>query len=265
MNDSATFEYSGAYSARQDPVRWEGRAVSDREQFERYLRDAVRPRLADEESSFSAEMRGLATTGMETRHVERLLRAVPEPRAWEVGEAFAECALRDDPARGVHWPWNTVRDRRTPRASLPGADLVGFCRDGADVLLLVGEVKTSSDVRTPPAVMRGGSGMEWQLRQIPARLDLQRALLQWLHARCQSRLHRTLFEEAAQRYVASEGTALALVGVLVRDTAPNELDWKTVGGALAGCFDDPTRVDLIAWYLPVPLADWPALVREDTP
>ena len=97
------------------------------------------------------------------------------------------------------------------------------------------------------------------------RLDLQRALLEWLHAQCRSRLHRTLFREAARRYVASEGTALALVGVLVRDTAPNELDWKTVGGALAGCFDDPTRVDLIAWYLPVPLADWPALVREDTP
>lgn len=46
---------------------------------------------------------------------------------------------------------------------------------------------------------------------------------------------------------------------------PSELDWKPLGGALAGCFDNPTHVDLIAWYLPVPLADWPALVREDAP
>ena len=31
MSDRTTFEHSVAYSARQGPVRWEGRAVSDRE------------------------------------------------------------------------------------------------------------------------------------------------------------------------------------------------------------------------------------------
>ena len=52
----------------------------------------------------------------------------PEAEDWEVGEALAECALQHDSGREVHWPWNTVRDRRTPRASLPGTDLVGFWR-----------------------------------------------------------------------------------------------------------------------------------------
>ena len=198
-------DFSAAYSGRAGAVRWEGRSVDHREQFERYLRDVVRPRLADEESTFDGELRGLATTGVETRFVEQVLQAIPEPKTWEIGEAFAECVLRDDQDREVHWPWNTVRDRRTPRASLPGADLVGFCRDGANVFLLIGEVKTSSDARRPPSVMTGGGGMAWQLTRMAARIDVQLELLQWLHARCNSAFHRELFRKAAKRYVASGG------------------------------------------------------------
>ena len=177
MTNGASVGSAVAYSGAASPVRWEGRVVDDQERFGRYMRDVVRPRIADEASSFDSELRGLATTGMETRFVEHLLRAVPVPQGWEIGEAFAECALRDDSDHEVHWPWNTVRDRRTPRASLPGADLVGFCCDGQDVFLLFGEVKTSSDARTPPGVMSGSGGMAWQLEQSATRLDVQHALL----------------------------------------------------------------------------------------
>lgn len=265
MTGGASLDFSVAYSGTASSVRWEGRTVKDRKQFERYTRDVVRPRLADEQLSFDVYLRGLATTGVETRYVERLLHAVPEPKTWEVGEAFAECVLRDNSDGEVHWPWNTVRDRRTPRASLPGTDLVGFYRAGTEVLLLVGEVKTSSDLRTPPSVMIGGSGMAWQLEQTLARLDIQRALLQWLYARCQSPLHFNLFHDAVERYMASEGAALLLVGVLIRDTTPSELDLKAQGGALADRFDEPTRVHFVAWYLPVPLDTWPALAGEVAP
>lgn len=41
-------------------------------------------------------------------------------------QKLQECALREDSVHGMHWPWNTVRDRRTPRVGLPGADLVVF-------------------------------------------------------------------------------------------------------------------------------------------
>ena len=254
------------YSGAAHPARWEGRVVDHRERFERYVRDVVRPRIADEVSSFDSELRGLATTGLETRFVERLLRAVPVPQGWEIGEAFAECALRDDSDREVHWPWNTVRDRRTPRASLPGADLVGFYCDGQDVFLLFGEVKTSSDANTPPGVMSGGSGMAWQLEQNATRLDIQHALLQWLYARCRSEPHHLeLYRRAVERYLESEGKALLLVGVLIRDTPPSEHDLKARGETLSSRIADPTRVDLIAWYLPVPISDWPALMQADTP
>ena len=255
-----------AYSGTANPVRWEGRVVDDRERFGRYMREVVRLSITDEASSFDAELQGLATTGLETRFVERLLRAVPDPEGWEIGEAFAECALRDDSDRQVHWPWNTVRDRRTPRASLPGADLVGFYRDGPDVFLLFGEVKTSSDAHTPPGVMSGSRGMAWQLERSATRLDVQHALLQWLYARCRSESHYLeLYRKAVERYLESEGKALLLVGVLIRDTAPSERDLKVQGMALSNRIDDPTRIDLIAWYLPVPIPDWPALIQAGAP
>lgn len=266
MTSVASLDSTVAYSGTANPVRWEGRVVDDRARFGRYMREAVRPRISDEASSFDAELQGLATTGLETRFVERLLRAVPDPEGWEIGEAFAECALRDDSERQVHWPWNMVRDRRTPRASLPGADLVGFHCDGQDVFLLFGEVKTSSDTRTPPGVMSGGSGMAWQLEQSAGRLDIQHALLQWLYARCQSESHYLeLYRKAVERYLRSEGKALLLVGVLIRDTPPDERDLKARGEALSHRIADPTRVDLVAWYLPVPISNWPALLQEGAP
>ena len=247
-------------------MQWEGRVIDDQERFGRYMRGVVRPRITDKASSFGTELQGLATTGLEIRFVERLLQAVPDPEGWEIGEAFAECALRDDSDRQVHWPWNTVRDRRTPRANLPGADLVGFYCDGSDVFLLFGEVKTSSDAHTPPGVMSGSGGMAWQLERSAIRLDVQYALLQWLYARCRSESHhRELYRKAVERYLKSEGKELLLVGVLIRDTTPSERDLKARGEALSNRINDPTRVDLIAWYLPVPIPDWPALMQVGAP
>ena len=262
MTSTATLASSLQYSGGESSTFWEGRVVTDQNRFREYIRQVVGPRVADAGSSFASDLRGLATTGMATEFVERLLKAVPESEGWEVGEALAECALQGDSGREVHWPWNSVCDRRTPRASLPGADLVGFYREDDTVLLLFGEVKTSSDAGTPPGVMNGGSGMAWQFEQSATRLDIQHALLRWLHARCQSPPCRDLYERAVGRYLKSRGKELLLVGVLIRDTAPSELDLKARGKTLSTKLGAPTRIELIAWYLPVPIADWPKLLQE---
>lgn len=182
------------------------------------MREEVRARITDEDYSFEQDLRGLATTEMSGEFVRRFLTAVPEPQSWDIGEALAECLLEQDTDRNVDWPWNTVRDKRTPRASLPGADLVGFCSQGDTVLLLFGEVKTSSDAGSPPNVMHGGGGMTWQLERSANQLDIQRSLLQWLSARCRTDKYRDLYEKAVSRYLASHGKEILIVGVLIRDT-----------------------------------------------
>lgn len=265
MKTTATLGSLVRYSGKLGSASWEGRVVSDSDRFERFIRDVVRRRLVDTGSNFEAVLRGLATTGMATEFIDHLLKAAPEPESWEIGEALAECALKDDSGRVVHWPWNSVCDRRTPRASLPGADLVGFYCEGENTFLLFGEVKTSSDARTPPGVMNGGSGMAWQLQESATRFDIQHTLLRWLHARCRTQPYRNLYEQAVGFYLETRGKGLLLVGVLIRDTKPNELDLKARGEALSKILSARMRIELIAWYLPVPIADWPKILREEAP
>ena len=258
---SASVCYTGNYGS----ASWRGKAVGDCRHFAMFLRDVVGQRVADEESGFAADLRGLATTDMATEQVEHLLRSVPDPKGWEIGEALAECVLREDSGHGMYWPWNTVRDRRTPRASLPGADLVGFCRLDGAIWLTFGEVKTSSEAKAPPNVMAGGSGMGWQLEKSAKHLDIQRTLLQWLHTRCSHERDRSMYEAAVKHFLESQGKKLLIVGVLIRDTQPNEADLQGRGKALASTLPAPTRVELFAWYLPVPIAQWPALLRGGKP
>lgn len=189
------------YSGSRDAARWSGLAVVSEGRFRSYMAERVKVRAGDgiAQEQFAAELRGMATTGMTTEFVANFLRTVPEEEPWAIGEALAECVLADDETREICWPWNHLRDRRTPRASLPGADLVGFCKEGGDAFLVFGEVKTSSDARTPPGVMTGRGGMTWQLKEEATRLDIQHSLLKWLRARCESEEHRALYKAAVHR------------------------------------------------------------------
>ena len=111
--------------------------------------------------------------------------------------------------------------------------------------------------------MSGGSGMAWQLEENAKRLDIQFSLLKWLHTRCKTEPYRALYKEAVSRYLASQGKELLIVGVLIRDTQPSEADLHARGTTLSSIIESPTRVQLIAWYLPVPIAEWPKLLREE--
>ena len=257
-----------AYAGSQGSAKWRGAAVEDHDGFRSYVANRVRKRVDDDDDDddpFAEELRGMATTGVATEFVEQLLRAVPEEKSWAIGEALAECVLADDNSREVCWPWNSVRDRRTPRASLPGADLVGFCKEDEAVVLLFGEVKTSSDRQTPPGVMNGSGGMAWQLAEEATRLDIQHALLKWLRARCAAPDHIELYQAAVRRYVQSIRKDILLIGVLLRDTTANELDVIARAKMLASKLPAPTKIELVAWYLPAPIKDWPALLHGGNP
>jgi hypothetical protein len=109
--------------------------------------------------------------------------------------------------------------------------------------------------------MVGGGGMIWQLCENASRLDIQHALLKWLRCRCATPELRSLYREALSKFVSSTGSELLLIGVLVRDTAPNELDLKNRAKALAATIRPPAKAELHALYVPAALETWPGIVQ----
>lgn len=224
----------------------------------------LRDRVLDlpELAGFEAEMAALDTTGMATGAIRRALAADPAPAPWEVGEGLAEQLL------GRHldavWPWNVRRDRRTPRASLPGADLVGFATaDDGNAILLFGEVKTSGEAASPPGVMNGRDGMVSQLVRLATDQRLQMELVMWLRPRCRGE-HREAFEQAARRYFRpTSGPAFLLAGCLMRATPVNEADLRGPGRRLARTIAPPGVARLFAWYVPKAASDWSDLLQDE--
>jgi len=166
--------YRIEYSSTEGSVTLAGHCIDDADAFRLYLSGPVRERLRDTSPTevFESDLRVLATTDMASDALSQWLAATVDPSPWEVGEALAECLLAD--VSGILWPWNSERDKRTPRASLPGADLVGFVRTAGTVYLVLGEVKTSSDRDAPPNVLSGRSGMIHQLDQLAQDLRVNR-------------------------------------------------------------------------------------------
>jgi len=250
-----------SYEQEDRQVSWRGVSMEDGDGFSTFMANDVASRLHDKEGTaeFESHLRGLAPTGFARDSLNAILAAqIPEERDWAVGEAMAEAYLSRE--HEITWPWNMERDKRNPKASLPGADLVGFKIDGNDVHLALGEVKTSADRQTPPSVMSGRSGMTHQIDHLANNLSLIYQLLKWLQPRCKGTDHETSFNAAIGLFLASGNKAVALFGVLIRDTQPNELDLKARGQTLAGTLPNSTTCQLIAIYLSCAIADLPARV-----
>jgi hypothetical protein len=249
------------YETRDRQVAWRGISLNECEEFDTFMAGDVSSRLQDEEGTndFKTTLRSLATTGFAQNSLNEILAAESiEERDWAVGEAIAEAYLTR--RHNVNWPWNMERDERTPKASLPGADLVGFEIDGYDIRLALGEVKTSGEAAAPPGVMNGRGGMKHQIDDLATDLRLVAQLLKWLLPRCKGSEHQSYFNVAVSRFLNSGNKAVALFGVLIRDTKPNQLDLEARGHALAGTVSTPATCQLVALYLPLTIADLPKRV-----
>jgi hypothetical protein len=242
-------------------LHWRGHRLTEQAEFDQFLQGPVKSRVsdADFDQELADDLQALASTQMASEALLKVLSASPAPLDWEIG--VAECLLAEE--FNITWPWNENRDRKTPRASLPGADLVGLLEENANVTLLFGEVKTSSDQNQPPGVMAGRSGLAHQIDALANSLEIQASLLKWLYARCKDTRHWPQFEAACARYLQSGGKEVMLVGVLLRDTLPHEDDLRTRGQALAA-LPQPPRARLDAWYAPRPIADWVSIVMGGT-
>jgi len=207
------------------------------------------------ESDVAEKLRDLALTGASAEWLTEFLEdaVAHEVLPWQVGEAIAETILEKD--HEVIFPWNTRRDERNPRSSLPGADLVGISVRPDGCQFVFGEVKSSSDVKTPPSVVTGKSGMTQQLERLINNDRLRLALIKWLFARVRGETDSP-FDEALAAFVLTRGESVRVIGVLVRDTAPSEGDVSPRGRALGGRVSAPGSVELHAMYMPRPMAEW---------
>ncbi len=254
------------YEGQDRQVSWQGVGMKDGDAFSSFMSNEVSARLYDEdgEAEFEMYLQDLADTGFARDSLEEILAAeISEEPSWAVGEAVAEAHLSRE--YRIIWPWNTKRDKRHPNASLQGADLVGFIVEDGATRLLLGEVKSSTDIRTPPSVMSGRSGLIPQLDNLANNLSLVRQLLRWLLPRCKGTVYETSFKAAVRLFLGSENKALALFGVLIRDTQPNELDLRTRGRTMAEKLQYPTTCRLIAIYLPCAISALPARILGGEP
>lgn len=252
-----------AYQSSHGCVSWTGHLAQDGGGFAAFLSGAVASRLNDSiaNEEMRRHLRGLNLTGMGKNALEEVLEAeVPEDRDWAAGEALAEAVLEE--RHGVSLPWNTERDKRNPFASLPGADVVGFQRDGDSHRLAFGEVKCSSEARWPPQVMSGRSGgLGHQIDEIADNLGTIFQLLKWLRPRVKGTDYEPAFDHACARYFNSQRRDVALFGVLVRDQEAREDDLVTRGRILGDKLQSPTSCCLVAIYLPWPIGQLPAAIR----
>lgn len=259
-------EITTAYEGIVSQVNWCGICITDGPGFDSFISTEVSTRLHDVEgaNAFEKHLRGLISTGFGLESLNRILAAdVPEERDWAIGESIAEAFLTR--RYNVFWPWNHERDKRNSKASLPGADLIGFEIIDDRVRLVLGEVKTSRDAHNPPGVMKGRSGMTHQIDNLANNLGLINKLLKWLLPRCKGTTYEVSFNAAITLYLESGNKAVALIGVLIRDTKPNQLDLQTRVEILAGSLQAPTSCRLIAIHLPCAIVDLPDRVRGGRP
>lgn len=254
--------HTSVYSNSHNATSWNGVRLADGGKFDAFMASEVASRLHDDsgKNELKSHLNSLASTGFAQDSLRAILEAEhPEERDWAVGEALAEAWLSRE--YGVVWPWNMERDKRTPQASLPGADLVGFVTKGSETRLVLGEVKSSTDSRTPPNVVTGRSGITRQLENLATDMGLLYTLIRWLQSRCRGNDAEPHFNAAISLLLQSGNKAVALYGVLVRDTQPDERDLRNRGQHLGEIVKAPTWCHLLAIYIPCSIASLPARVQ----
>ncbi|MFQ3675295.1 MAG: hypothetical protein SNJ64_01975 [Endomicrobiia bacterium] len=182
---------------------------------------------------------------------------------FRIGEAFAEVVLKKH--FRCRFYWNELRDARNPKGNKTGADLVGFVEIDNAVLFLFGEVKTSSEKKSPPQVMTNAEGIENQLKDLYNNSEKRRILISYIQNKI-SLLGNMNFQNdfnlAVKNYYQQHGGTYVLYGVLVRDTDPEKNDLAESYNKLKTEILEPTGLKLLAIYLPIPKEKWLTIINE---
>lgn len=191
-------------------------------------------------------LRSLGQTDFELDAIDSVVAGEPKP-PWRVGEAIGEAYLVD--WRNCTFPWPMSRDARMPKASLPGADLVGFIVETGVDYLVFGEVKTSSATKPTLGVMRNTTGLPQQLKDLRDDDARRRHLIRYLLFRCAEGPLKERFATAVSRYLANPSD-FRLYGVLVRDVSPDERDLRGAVSWLGSQCPAVGQIEVLGLYLP---------------
>jgi len=198
-------------------------------------------------ADISALLSGVAETDFEKSQVEQILTNTKAPEDWRVGEALAESYLVHQ--RDCFFPWPDGRDERKRGSSLPGADLVGFQKEGGEHFFAFGEVKTSAERSYPPGAIYGRTGLKRQLEDLKDSTKIKDDLLKYLGYRAGTSAWESKYQEAAKKYIRSK-TNVRVFGFLVRDVKPHQDDLRVRVNKLAKDAHADMKIELLAVYLP---------------
>lgn len=189
----------------------------------------------------------VAETDFEKTEIERILSDEHTPEDWRVGEALAESYLVHQ--KNCHFPWPDGRDERKTGSSLPGADLVGFQKNGTEDFFAFGEVKTSAENKYPPGAMHGRTGLKQQLEDLKDDIKIKDDLVKYLGYRATNAPWQSRYQNAAKKYLQNKHN-VRVFGFLVRDVDPHEDDLRVRVEKLSQNTHSGMVIELLAVYLP---------------
>lgn len=234
-----------------------------KDEFPAFLKQTIAPIYKDEE--YNAQMKEVAIdmTGFDSVNLQAVFDTMPKVSNFRIGELVAEKIVES--RYNAKFTYNSDRDLKNPNSNNTGADLVGFIEmeDGA-VNFLFGEVKTSEEQTAPPGVMYGKTGMINQLIELGTNSDKLKSLVKWIFIKCNSDKDlavKKYIREAMQHYV-KDRDSVQLIGVLVRDTNPDEMDLKNRYSDLKRKINGQNNVQLLAVYSNYKMKDeaWEKLI-----
>lgn len=218
------FSTTQLYRADDGHITCSAYAANEPDVCEQWFKGDVASRVYDKPliEEFEDDMAALTADGFDIS-VLKSIQETPHSAVsfGDIGESVADLFLME--RHKAHLPSNRRRDLRTPKASLQGADIAGYEeQDDGSYCFLFGEVKASGELKFPPSVMtHKDTGMVAQLSRIQTKTEHQRTLIYYLKSRAKDPVFSKIYKSALASLTAGK---YKLVGVLVRDTTPNQSD-----------------------------------------
>lgn len=245
------------YSDEKDNVQIVGFIAATEEECRNYFASRVLSKLVESDGTEELKQHivELGSTGFGLSGLLEQIQSPPKAKDWEIGEAFAEIVLEDE--HEAMFPWPTNFDKRTPKASLPGADLVGLQCYSAPRFVF-GQVKSSSEDRVPPQIVNSTKDcLQNQIYELRHSRTIRQQLISWLMVRVKDSRWEDAFNEALKQY--SDGN-IWLVGILVSGKrSPKEEDFLDICKGLEHD-SDFGEIKLMGFYLPFHKDEWVDIV-----